>query len=70
MPLVMVVLPVRSRKLYPEIKRWADCVIGIPTVCVLEKTLSKGGDRARCGNIRCGKTSHHYQHEDLLTMIE
>ncbi|KAM0125610.1 hypothetical protein ACHAO1_010533 [Botrytis cinerea] len=50
-PLVMVVLPVRSRKLYPEIKRWGDCVIGIPTVCVLEKTLSKGGDRARCGNI-------------------
>ncbi|TGO86607.1 hypothetical protein BPOR_0290g00070 [Botrytis porri] len=50
-PLILVVLPKRSRKLYPEIKRWADCDIGIPTVCVVEKTLSGSGDRARCGNI-------------------
>ncbi|TGO21637.1 hypothetical protein BPAE_0208g00070 [Botrytis paeoniae] len=50
-PLIMVVLPNRSRKLYPETKRWADCDIGIPTVCVVEENLSGAGDRARCGNI-------------------
>ncbi|TGO53459.1 hypothetical protein BOTNAR_0295g00060 [Botryotinia narcissicola] len=50
-PLIMVVLPERNRKLYPEIKRWGDCVKGIPTVCVVERNLSGGGDRTRCGNI-------------------
>ncbi|KAF7867569.1 uncharacterized protein EAF02_009760 [Botrytis sinoallii] len=50
-PLIMVVLPERNRKLYPEIMRWGDCDKGIPTVCVVERNLSGGGDRARCGNI-------------------
>ncbi|KAF5868778.1 putative argonaute-like protein [Botrytis fragariae] len=50
-PLIMVVIPNRSRKLYPEIKRWADCDIDIPTVCAVEENLSGAGDRARCGNI-------------------
>ncbi|TGO08888.1 hypothetical protein BTUL_0187g00070 [Botrytis tulipae] len=50
-PLIMIVLPERNRKLYPEIKRWGDCDKGIPTVCVVERNLSGGGDRARCGNI-------------------
>ncbi|TGO33935.1 hypothetical protein BHYA_0220g00100 [Botrytis hyacinthi] len=50
-PLIMVVLPERNSKLYPEIERWGDCDKGIPTVCVVEKNLSGGADRARCGNI-------------------
>ncbi|ESZ91812.1 hypothetical protein SBOR_7807 [Sclerotinia borealis F-4128] len=48
--LILVVLPERSRKLYPEVKRWGDCDVGIPKICVVEETLGKR-DLAICGNI-------------------
>ncbi|KAF8848371.1 Piwi-domain-containing protein [Acephala macrosclerotiorum] len=36
---VLVVLLKKSIELYSELKRWSDCVAGIPTVCITEQKL-------------------------------
>jgi hypothetical protein len=40
-PFMLVVLPERSILLYPEVKRWGDCVVGIPTVCITSNKLKQ-----------------------------
>ena len=46
----MVVLPDRSKHLYPEIKRVGDNVLGIPTQCVLWKHVQQAKPQV-CANI-------------------
>ena len=46
----MVVLPERSKRLYPEIKRVGDIVLGIPTQCVLSKYVQQAKPEL-CANI-------------------
>jgi len=48
--LIMVVLPDRSKNLYPEIKRVGDIVLGIPTQCVLSKHVQQAKPQL-CANI-------------------
>ncbi|XP_020617491.1 protein argonaute-2-like isoform X2 [Orbicella faveolata] len=48
--LIMVVLPERSKRLYPEIKRVGDIVLGIPTQCVLSKYVQQAKPDL-CANI-------------------
>ncbi|TVY84813.1 Protein argonaute 1B [Lachnellula suecica] len=38
--LLLVVLPGVDRLLYPEVKRWGDCIQGTPTVCVTREKLN------------------------------
>jgi hypothetical protein len=32
--IILVVLPAKGPSLYAEVKRWGDCEVGIPTICV------------------------------------
>lgn len=40
-PVILIILPgdKPDRQLYPEVKRWGDCLVGIPTVCVRKSKL-------------------------------
>jgi hypothetical protein len=49
-PFILVVLPRRDIPLYAEVKRWGDCEVGIPTVCITSAKL-KDPDATRCANI-------------------
>ena len=50
----LIILPYRDVKSYPIIKRWADCTVGVPTVCVVrQRSIKKAAeDEAVYGNIR------------------
>lgn len=49
---ILVVLPPKDTNFYPEVKRWGDCVLGVPTVCVTEPKLKlAAGDSKLCANI-------------------
>lgn len=48
--LIMAVLPERSKRLYPEIKRVGDIVLGIPTQCVLSTYVQQAKPEI-CSNI-------------------
>jgi hypothetical protein len=50
-PFMLVVLPKRDIPLYSEIKRWGDCEVGIPTVCITNDKLKKVGDATLRANI-------------------
>jgi hypothetical protein len=50
-PFILMVLPSRDIALYSEIKRWGDCVVGIPTVCITSAKLLKVGDATLRANI-------------------
>ncbi|KAI9054501.1 hypothetical protein LZ554_001659 [Drepanopeziza brunnea f. sp. 'monogermtubi'] len=39
--IILVVLEEKNIKFYQEVKRWGDCVVGIPTVCVTAFKLGK-----------------------------
>lgn len=39
--MMLVILPKRDLRFYAEVKRWADCVKGIPCVCVTQEKLLK-----------------------------
>lgn len=41
-PIILIVLPNRDLRFYPEVKRWGDCQRGIPTVCITIEKLLKG----------------------------
>ncbi|KAF7857920.1 hypothetical protein EAF04_009277 [Stromatinia cepivora] len=50
--LVIVVLPKQDNNLYAEIKRWGDCVVGVPTSCVtLNKLENNKEDYNFCANV-------------------
>ena len=48
--LIMVVLPPKDKKLYSEVKRVGDNVVGIPTQCVQQKQVQQA-KRQVCANI-------------------
>jgi hypothetical protein len=48
---ILMVLPCRDIALYSEVKRWGDCVVGIPTVCITSTKLLKVGDPTLRANI-------------------
>jgi hypothetical protein len=50
-PFMLVVLPKRDIPLYSEIKRWGDCEVGIPTVCITNDKLKKVGDATLRANV-------------------
>jgi hypothetical protein len=50
-PFILVVLPGRDIPLYAEVKRWGDCEVGIPTVCITSAKLSQTTDATLCANI-------------------
>ena len=42
--IIVVVLPEKDRRFYPEVKRWGDCIAGIPTFCITSKKIKIGAD--------------------------
>ena len=46
-PLIVVALPNNDKELYSEVKRWGDCIQGIPTVCILQSKISSTNRRLR-----------------------
>jgi len=50
-PFILIVLPKKDIPLYSEIKRWGDCEVGIPTVCITSAKWKKAGDVTLCANI-------------------
>ncbi|PBP24089.1 QDE2 protein, partial [Diplocarpon rosae] len=50
-PFLLIVLPRRDIPIYQEIKRWADCSVGIPCVCVTTRKLEKIRDEKLAANI-------------------
>ncbi|XP_074606193.1 protein argonaute-2-like isoform X2 [Acropora palmata] len=61
--LIMVVLPVFDRKLYSEVKRVGDSVIGIPTQCVQMKHVQQAKPQVSANisrdiNAKLGGTNH------------
>jgi hypothetical protein len=50
---VLIVLPENPKTaLYAEVKRWSDCVIGLPTTCIkIAKLVKAGEDSALCDNV-------------------
>ncbi|KAJ8061921.1 hypothetical protein OCU04_009709 [Sclerotinia nivalis] len=49
--LVIVVLPKQDNNLYAEIKRWGDCVVGVPTSCITLNKLENKEDYNFCANV-------------------
>lgn len=47
--LLIVALPSKDAKIYANVKWWADCLQGVPTVCVTKDSL-EGNWRAARGN--------------------
>lgn len=39
--IILVFLPQTGPSFYSEVKRWGDCVVGIPTVCVVRNNWNK-----------------------------
>ncbi|KAH7314219.1 Piwi domain-containing protein [Rhexocercosporidium sp. MPI-PUGE-AT-0058] len=49
-PIILVVLETHSIPLYAEIKRWGDCIAGVPTVCITKAKL-EGANAELAANI-------------------
>lgn len=49
--LILVFLPDHSAEVYSDVKWWADCQAGVPTVCIGPKAANRSRDRALLGNL-------------------
>lgn len=49
--LIVVLLPSRNASLYATVKRWADCIQGIPTVCMGPAAVRRTADAGLLANI-------------------
>ena len=39
--LILIILPTSDPSFYAEVKRWGDCEVGIPTVCIVDDNVGK-----------------------------
>ena len=49
-PVILVVLKDKNTRLYPEVKRWGDCWVGLPTICITLSNL-QSSSAGLCANI-------------------
>ncbi|CAG8980358.1 hypothetical protein HYALB_00013683 [Hymenoscyphus albidus] len=53
--MIIFILPKKDTDIYPEVKRWADCQVGIPSICVTSEKLTKSENDSKIRSNMCLK---------------
>lgn len=56
LPLILFILPSKDLTTYADVKWWADCVCGVPTVCITADGVRKAVGRTPNGKSPFDKT--------------